>query len=66
MKEALTHAQQRPMDYTTDSIIETPEGLFFSDTFLQLLLDRVNALDDAGLDQEARALFQEFNLPARA
>ena len=54
------------MDYTTDSIIKTPEGLFFSDTFLQSLLDRVNTLDAAGLEQEARALFQEFNLPARA
>ena len=54
------------MDYTTDSIIKTPEGLFFSDTFLQSLLDRVNTLDAAGLEQEARSLFQEFNLPARA
>ena len=54
------------MDYTADSIIETPEGLFFSDSFLQQLLDRVNTLDAAGLEQESRALFQEFNLPARS
>ena len=66
VKEPLTHAQQRPMDYTAESIIETPEGLFFSDTFLQGILDRVNALDAAGLEQESRALFQEFNLPARS
>ena len=49
------------MDYTADSIIETPEGLHFSDTFLQGILDRVNALDAAGLEQESRALFQEFS-----
>ena len=66
VREPLNHAQQRPMDYTAESIIETPEGLFFSDTFLQGILDRVNALDAAGLEQESRALFQEFNLPARA
>ena len=66
MKEPLTHAQQRPMDYTADSIIETPEGLFFSDSFLQQLLDRVNTLDTSGLEQESKALFQEFNLPARS
>ena len=54
------------MVYTADSIIKTPEGLYLSDQFLQALLDRVYALDDAGLDQEARPLFQEFNLPARA
>ena len=53
------------MRYTADSIIQTPEGLYLSDSFLQGVLDRVYALDDAGLDQEARALFQEFNLPAR-
>ena len=65
VKEPLTHAQQRPMDYTADSIIETPEGLFFSDSFLQQLLDRVNTLDTSGLEQESKALFQEFNLPAQ-
>ena len=53
------------MDYTADSIIETPEGLFFSDSFLQQLLDRVNTLDTSGLEQESKALFQEFNLPAQ-
>ena len=66
MKEPLTHAQQRPMNYTAESIIETPEGLYFSDTFLQSILDRVNTLDAARLEQESRALFQEFNLPARS
>ena len=66
MKDPLIHAQQRPMDYTADSIIETPEDLYFSDSFLQQLLDRGNALDAAGLEQESRALFQEFNLPARS
>ena len=54
------------MEYTADSIIKTPEGLYLSDQFLQQLLDRVNALDAAGLEQESRALFQEFNLPARS
>ena len=54
------------MHYTADSIIKTPEGLYLSDQFLQQLLDRVNALDAAGLEQESRALFQEFNLPARS
>ena len=54
------------MDYTAESIIETPEGLYFSDTFLQSILDRVNTLDAARLEQESRALFQEFNLPARS
>ena len=54
------------MEYTADSIIKMPEGLYLSDQFLQALLDRVNALDAAGLEQESRALFQEFNLPARA
>ena len=54
------------MQYTADSIIKTPEGLYLSDQFLQQMLDRVNDLDDAGLEQESRALFQEFNLPARA
>ena len=53
------------MRYTADSIIKTPEGLYLSDQFLQALLDRVNALDAAGLEQESRALFQEFNLPAQ-
>jgi len=53
------------MHYTADSVIKTPAGLYLSDQFLQQLLDRVYALDAAGLDQEARALFQEFNLPAR-
>ena len=53
------------MDYTTDSIIQIPEGLYLSDSFLQGILDRVNALDAAGLEQESRALFQEFNLPAQ-
>ena len=54
------------MDYNADSIIKTPEGLYLSDKFLQQLLDRVYALEDAGLEQESRALFQEFNLPARS
>ena len=54
------------MAYTADSIIKTPEGLYLSDQFLQQLLDRVNTLDAAGLEQESRALFQEFNLPARS
>ena len=54
------------MEYTEKSIIKTPEGLYLSDQFLQQLLDRVNALDAAGLEQESRALFQEFNLPARS
>ena len=54
------------MEYTEKSIIKTPEGLYLSDQFLQQLLDRVNDLDRAGLEQESRALFQEFNLPARA
>ena len=66
MRELLNHAQQRQMEYTADSIIQTPEGLYFSDTFLQGILDRVNNLDAAGLEQEPRALFQEFNLPARS
>ena len=65
VKEPLNHAQQRQMEYTTDSIIQTNEGLYLSDTFLQGILDRVNALDAAGLEQESRALFQEFNLPAQ-
>ena len=54
------------MRYTADSIIKMPEGLYFTDAFRQQLLDQVNALDAAGLEQESRALFQEFNLPARA
>ena len=54
------------MDYTADSIVKTEEGPYLSDQFLQQLLDRVNALDAAGLEQEARALFAEFNLPARS
>ena len=54
------------MEYTADSIIKTEKGLYLSDQFLQALLDRVYALDAAGMEQEARALFQEFNLPARA
>ena len=54
------------MEYTTDSIIKAEEGLYLADSFLQAILDRVNALDAAGLDQEARALFQGFNLPARS
>ena len=49
-----------------DSILRTPEDLYFSDTFLQSILNRVNTQDAAGLEQEARALFQEFNLPVRA
>ena len=53
------------MEYTADSIIQTPEGLYLSDSFLQGILDRVNALDAAGLEQESRALFAEFDLPAR-
>jgi len=65
VKEPLNHAQQRQMEYTADSIIQTTEGLYLSDTFLQGILDRVNALDAAGLEQESRALFQEFNLPAQ-
>ena len=51
------------MEYTADSIIQTPEGLYLSYSFLQGILDRVNTLDAAGLEQESRALFQEFNLP---
>ena len=47
------------------SFILATEGLYLSDTFLQGILDRVNALDAAGLEQESRALFQEFNLPAQ-
>ena len=66
MREPLSHAQQRKMEYTADSIIQTPEGLYLSDSFLQGILDRVNALDATGLEQESRALFQEFNLPARS
>ena len=54
------------MEYAPDSIINTDAGLYLSDSFLQAILDRVNALDAAGLDQEARALFAEFDLPARA
>lgn len=54
------------MEYTADSIIKTEEGLYLADSFLQAILDRVNALDAAGLDKEARALFAEFDLPARA
>ena len=53
------------MHYTPESITQTPEGLYFLDQFLQQLLDRVNTLDTAGLEQEGRALFQEFNLPAQ-
>ena len=53
------------MHYTLESITQTPEGLYFSDQFLQQLLDRVNTLDTAGLEQEGRALFQEFNLTAQ-
>jgi hypothetical protein len=58
--------QQQSMDYTAESIINTPEGLYFTDAFLQQLLDRVYDLDAAGMEQESRALFQEFNLPARS
>ena len=54
------------MHYTPESITQTPEGLYFSDEFLQQLLDRVHTLDTAGLEQESQALFQEFNLPARS
>ena len=54
------------MHYTPESITQTPEGLYFSDQFLQQLLDRVNTLDAAGLEQKSRPLFQEFNLPERA
>ena len=53
------------MRYTADSIIKMPEGLYFTDAFLQQLLDRVYDLDAAGMEQESRALFQEFNLPAQ-
>ena len=53
------------MHPTPESITQTPEGLYFSDQFLQQLLDRVNTLDTAGLEQEGRALFEEFNLPAQ-
>ena len=65
MKETLNHAQQRPMDHTTDSIIKTPEGLFFSDTFLQAFLDRVEHLSITGREEDSKALFAEFDLPAR-
>lgn len=54
------------MEHTADSILRTPEDLYFSDTFLQSILNRVNTQDAAGLEQEARALFQEFNLPVWA
>ena len=54
------------MEYTADRIIQTPEGLYLSDSFLLGILDRANALDAAGMEQESRALFQEFNLPARS
>ena len=53
------------MHYTPESITQTPEGLYFSDEFLQQLLDRINTLDAAGLEQESRALL-EFNLVAQA
>ena len=52
------------MEYTAESIVKTEQSLYLSDNFLQALLDRVDALDVAGMEQEARALFQEFNLPA--
>ena len=54
------------MHYMSESIAQTKEGLCFSDCFLQQLLDRVNTLDAAGLEQKSRPLFQEFNLPERA
>ena len=50
------------MKYTQDSITQTPEGLYFSDQFLQQLLDRVEALSVAGREADSRALFQEFNV----
>ena len=54
------------MEYTPDCIIETDQGLFLADSFLKALLDRVDQLDRAGREADAKALFQEFNLPARA
>ena len=54
------------MDYTADSIIKTEEGLYLSDTFLQALLDRVEQLSISGREEDSRALFAEFNLPARS
>ena len=53
------------MDHTTDSIIKPPEGLFFSDTFLQAFLDRVEHLSITGREEDSKALFAEFDLPAR-
>ena len=54
------------MEYTADSIIKTDAGLYLSDGFLQALLDRVDHLDRAGREADAKALFAEFDLPARA
>ena len=54
------------MQYTAESIVKTEQGLYLSDSFLQSLLDRVDALDAAGKEPEARALFAEFDLPARS
>ena len=54
------------MHYTPESITQTKEGLYFSDQFLQQLLDRVDVLDRSGREEDSKALFQEFNLPARS
>ena len=54
------------MHYMPESIAQTKEGLCFSDCFLQQLLDRVNTLEAAGLEQKSRLLFQKFNPPERA
>ena len=50
------------MHYTPESIPQTAEGLYFSDEFLQQLLDRVDVLDRAGREEDSKALFQEFNV----
>ena len=50
------------MHYTKESITQTTEGLYFTDHFLQQLLDRVDVLDRAGREEDSKALFQEFNV----
>ena len=49
------------MYYTEDSIIQLPEGLMFSVSFMQGIADRADELDRAGKAKEAKALLDEFD-----
>ena len=49
------------MQYTEQSIITTPAGLYVSDAFLQQIADRSDALDRSGKTKEAAALLAEWD-----